>query len=114
MIVERPDEYLKSIVQELCDLPQETEWVEFKQNRFIETEVGEYISALANSAALLGKINGYIVWGIDDKSHDIVGTTFDPKNFKVGNEELENWLLRLLEPKINFNFYKLINYTLFF
>lgn len=32
---------------------------------------------------------------------------FQPSIFKVGNEELENWLLRLLEPKINFHFYEL-------
>ena len=59
---------------------------------------------LANSAALLGKVNAYLVWGVDNESHDIIGTTFKPGSKKIGNEELESWLLRLLTPKINFSF----------
>ncbi|MCK5853916.1 MAG: ATP-binding protein [Cocleimonas sp.] len=107
MTIDRPNDYQISLVHELRGLPQETEWVEFKQNRANEEEIGEYISALANSATVLGKVTAYMVWGVDDKEHDIVGTTFKPSTFKVGNEELENWLLRLLEPKINFHFYEL-------
>jgi predicted HTH transcriptional regulator len=34
-----------------------------------------------------------------------VGTTFAPHAARVGNEELESWLLRLLEPKIDFRFF---------
>jgi len=107
MTIDRPNDYQISLVHELRELPHETEWVEFKQNRADEEEIGEYLSALANSATVLGKVTAYMVWGIDDKEHDIVGTTFKPSAFKVGNEELENWLLRLLEPKINFHFYEL-------
>jgi ATP-dependent DNA helicase RecG len=44
--------------------------------------------------------------GIRDGSHDVVGTTFRPASEKVGNEELENWLLKLLSPKIHFRFYE--------
>ena len=40
-----------------------------------------------------------------DSCQDIVGTTFDPFAAKVGEEELENWLLRFLRPKIDFRFY---------
>ncbi len=101
------EEYLKKLVDELRALPHETEWAEFKRNYVDHQEIGEYISALSNSAALAGKVAGYIAWGIDDKTHDIVGTGFQPKSYKVGNEELENWLLRLLSPKINFKFYEL-------
>ena len=49
-----------------------------------------------------------MVWGVDDQSHDIVGTTFRPTATKIGNEELENWLLRLLAPKINFRFHEIV------
>ena len=48
-----------------------------------------------------------MIWGIDDKTHEIVGTDFDFSNKKVGNEEFENWLHRLLNPKIDFTFYSL-------
>jgi predicted HTH transcriptional regulator len=107
MIVDRPDEYLLSILQELRKLPSETEWVEFKHNNDNPEEIGEYLSALANSAALFGKVNAYMVWGVDNTSHDLIGTVFRPGISKIGNEELENWLLRLLSPKINFKFYEL-------
>jgi predicted HTH transcriptional regulator len=107
MTADRYAEYIVGLVNELRKLPKETEWVEFKHNRAKEEEIGEYLSALANSAALLGKANAYLVWGVDDASHDIVGTVFKPSALKVGNEELESWLLRFLAPKINFRFHEL-------
>mgnify|MGYP001095101336 CR=1 FL=1 len=81
--------------------------MEFKENKANPVEIGEYISALSNSAALSGKPTGYLVWGIEDGSHEIVGTTFIPSRVRKGNEELENWLLRLLDPKVSFSFREL-------
>ena len=101
----RDHKYLLSLVHELCALPRETEWVEFKVNEAEPQAIGKYISALANAAALVGKAFAYLVWGVRDEDHAIVGTTFNPHFAKVGNEELENWLLRLLEPKIDFRFF---------
>lgn len=92
--------YLLGLVRELCKLPTETEWIEFKHNKAVPDDIGEYISALANSAAILGKPQGYLVWGIDDTTHEILGTTFDPSTSPVGNEELESWLLQRLSPKL--------------
>ncbi|MCK5438176.1 MAG: putative DNA binding domain-containing protein, partial [Desulfobulbaceae bacterium] len=107
MTVDRPMDYLLSILQELRKLQPETGWVEFKHNNDNPEEIGEYLSALANSAALFGKVNAYMIWGIDDQTHDILGTDFRPAFCKIGNEELENWLLHMLSPKINFRFYEL-------
>lgn len=101
----RSDDYLTGLVRELCTLPRETEWVEFKQNDATPETIGENMSALANSAALEGKASAYLVWGISNEDHAVVGTVFDPSQRRVGNEELENWLLRLLEPKIEFRFF---------
>ncbi len=98
-------EYLAGLVRELCKLPRETEWVEFKHNNAEPQEIGEYISALANAAALHGKTRAYLLWGIEDDTHALLGATFAPAQTKVGNEELENWLLRLLAPKIDFRFF---------
>lgn len=106
MTLERPAEYLTSLVRELCGLDRETEWVEFKVNVRKPEEVGEYISALANSAALVGKAFAYVVWGVSDRDHSVVGTSFNPSVARVGNEALENWLLRLLEPRLNFRFFQ--------
>lgn len=107
MNTDRKTEYLIGIVHELRKLPAETEWAEFKHNQADPEEIGEYLSALANSAAMLGKVNAYMAWGVDNETHDIIGTTFNPTAAKVGNEELESWLLRLLDPKINFRFHAL-------
>ena len=108
MTTNRRPEYLVSLVNELRNLPRETEWVEFKHDNDDPEEIGEYLSALANSAALTGKVNAYLVWGVDDTTHDVIGTSFRPALSKVGNEELENWLLRQLAPKINFHFHELM------
>lgn len=107
MTVDRSNEYLLSILQELRKLPAETEWVEFKHNNDKPEEIGEYLSALANSAALMGKVSAYMVWGVDNQTHDLLGTRIRPALSKVGNEELESWLLRHLNPKINFRFHEL-------
>ncbi|MYB56946.1 MAG: transcriptional regulator [Gemmatimonadetes bacterium] len=104
---QRSPEYLEGLLRELCALPYETEWVEFKEDNTDPQEIGEYLSALANSAALAGKAAAYLVWGVRDQDHAVVGSNFDPRSAKKGNEELENWLLRLLEPKIDFHFFPL-------
>ena len=107
MTTERNRDYLNSLLRELRALPKETEWVEFKVNNDQPEEVGEYISALANSAALVGKAFAYIVWGIENETHEIVGTTIDPTTKKIGGEEFESWLLHLLTPKIQFRFHSI-------
>ncbi|MEZ4461505.1 MAG: ATP-binding protein [bacterium] len=107
MTIERTNFDILGILSELRKLPHETEWVEFKQNNQKPEEIGEYISALSNAAALTGKVHAWLVWGIDDLRHSVVGTSFRPSTTKVGNEELENWLLKSLSPKINFRFYTL-------
>lgn len=57
-------DYLKGLVTELRKLPAETGWIEFKENNSNPEEIGEYLSALSNAAALNGKANAYLVWGI--------------------------------------------------
>lgn len=107
MNADRSTEYVESLLRELIRLPSETEWVEFKVNNDAPDAIGEYVSALANSAALSGKAHAYLVWGVSN-DHSVVGTTFVPGRAKVGNEELENWLLHLLEPKIHFVFREVV------
>ncbi len=107
MTVDRPLEYLQSLVRELCRLPHETEWVEFKVGNDKPEIIGEYISALANAAAYCGKVHAYLLWGIKNDTHEIVGTQFKPIEKKIGNEELESWLLRLINPKVNFRFFNI-------
>jgi len=106
MIQNYSQAHLVDLVRQLCGLPGETEWVEFKVNQKVPADIGKYVSAMSNAAALNGKASGYVVWGIEDNTHAIVGTKFSPHTQKKGNEPLETWLLRLLEPQVGFRFYE--------
>ena len=65
---------LEHLVKELCKCPEETQWLEFKHNNCEPHMVGEDISALANSAVLAERSHAYMIWGIDDKTHEVIGT----------------------------------------
>ena len=97
-------ENLDKLVRELISLPAETQWVEFKHDNYNPIMIGQDISALANGAALQDKDNAYFVWGIQNETHDIVGTQYDLQSLKKGNEELENWLRRLLSAHADFEY----------
>ena len=53
------------LVKELCKLPKEAGWVEFKHNNCEPTMIGEDISALANTATLNDRDYAYKIWGVD-------------------------------------------------
>lgn len=97
--------YHRGLVTELRKLPVETPWLEFKHNIADPQDIGEYLSALSNAAALEGKANAYLLWGIENGSHEVLGTSFRPGTAKQGNEDLENWLVRLLSPRLHFRFH---------
>lgn len=67
--------------------------------------IGEDISALANSATLNDRDYAYLIWGVDDGSHEIVGTKVRLQLEKKGEQELENWLRYLLSKNADFEFY---------
>ena len=92
------------LVKSLCRPGGEVEWVEYKRNNTNPEDIGQYISALANAAALNDQSYGYLLWGVEDGTGRLVGTSFDPTTVRKGNEPLETWLLRLLEPRIHFSF----------
>lgn len=91
------------LINELSRLPSETEWVEFKSNHQPPEKIGEYISALANSACLHQRSEAYLVFGIENEKHTVIGTKYEPGTTKgKGAEDLEPWLHRNLKPKIDF------------
>lgn len=94
---------LTALLDRLRAEPRETEWLEFKANRYEPQALGEYLSALANSACLLGRPRGYLAFGIEDGSHAVVGTTFDPQAEKgKGEQLLPLWLSLGLRPNVGF------------
>lgn len=94
--------HLEKLVTDLVSLPRETETVEFKHNYFDKENIGRRISALSNSANLHDKKNAYLVFGVEDGTHKVVGTKFLPSQEKVGNDQLEFWLSRKINPRIDF------------
>ena len=69
---------LTNLVFELVKTPTENEWLEFKKDNADATVIGKDISALANGAALQEKDQAYMLWGIDNTTHALIGTTFSP------------------------------------
>ena len=54
-------------LQELMRLDK-SELLEFKSNKIEPEKLGKYISALANSSAMLNKQFSYLIWGISDEN----------------------------------------------
>lgn len=100
------EQELITILKELQALPKECEWAEFKVNNSNPQEIGELLSALSNSACYHNQKYGYLVYGIQDKTHRFVGTNFHPLAEKKGNQELENWIAAQLNPRIDFNIFE--------
>lgn len=99
---------LELLVQELCGYSAEQTWFEFKRDNDDPERIGKYISALSNCACAENQSFGYLVWGIDDETHAIVGTHFDPDTAKKGNQFLKLWLHTQLCPELSFEFYKAV------
>jgi len=102
------DKQLEKLLNDLVFLPVETNWVEFKKGKgsITNEQIGEYISAMSNGATIANKPFGYLVWGVQDAPHRIIGTNFSFINAKEGNQDLELWLRNLLHPKVKFEIYE--------
>lgn len=93
-----------SLVEDLLVLPSETSWVEYKENNNHAPVIGNLVSALSNAARLENKDFAYIVWGIEDGTRRIVGTSFNPSSEKYQQQPYEFWLAQRLRPSINIMF----------
>jgi ATP-dependent DNA helicase RecG len=67
-----------ALIDELRSRSAETTWIEFKKNLEDPEKIGRLVSAMSNSARLEDRDSAFIVWGVEDGTHDVVGTTFDP------------------------------------
>lgn len=69
---------LEDILTNLCSLTAETEVVEFKEAKtgYDFTKLGKYFSALSNEANLKGTPFAWLVFGVENKHHKIVGSQF--------------------------------------
>lgn len=100
------DDEVRALVARLRTLKRENEWVEFKVNNVDPEMIGRTVSALANSAALASQDQGFLIWGVEDEVHAVVGTRFRPHSATKGAEELQSWLLHEIDPHIDFSMHE--------
>jgi ATP-dependent DNA helicase RecG len=99
---------LLETLERLRALPREAATVEFKSNWDQPADIGEYLSALGNSAALDGHDRAWLVWGVENRTHKVTETRFDPFSAKgEGNQPLIMWLTQLISPHPDFQFHEL-------
>lgn len=92
------------LINDLLARPAETSWIEFKKDNANPEKIGKYCSALSNAARIDDQACAYILWGIEDQTHKIVGTKFDPDTATKGSQSLQIWLAQHLKPSIAFIF----------
>lgn len=98
------DERRVALIDDLRGLPTETEWVELKANNADAEMIGRLLSAVSNGARISERSFGYVVWGIEDNSREVVGTTFKGAGMRKENQPLPVWLSQMTEPCPDFVF----------
>ncbi len=94
---------IEDIIKRCISSENEQEWFEFKDNIYKPDDIGEYISALSNAALMEGEPFGYMIWGIENKSHEFTNTKFNYQKDHNG-EPLQHYLSRNISPSIYFHF----------
>ncbi|MBY0567320.1 MAG: putative DNA binding domain-containing protein [Hyphomonadaceae bacterium] len=99
MTISDPCALLKTLVER----PAEESWLEFKESAWDHDRIAQYVAGLSNAAILAGQERGFLVFGVEDATHKIVGTTVALKSKKIGNENFQNWIQRVISPAIQVN-----------
>jgi ATP-dependent DNA helicase RecG len=95
-----------ALINELRNQPSEHSLLEFKKDNFEPKLIGKLCSALSNAARVAQKEFSYVLWGIDNDAHHVVGTTFNPDKMLIGNTVFQFWLAQRLSPDLAFTFKK--------
>lgn len=94
------------LIDELLSENSEKGYIEFKHNNEKSEMIGKLCSALSNTARIEEKDFAYVIWGIEDGTKKVIGTTFNPDNKTQGNQVFIMWLSQMLTPRITFTFRK--------
>lgn len=98
-----------ALVDDLLAGRHENACVEFKHENDDPEMIGRLVSALSNAARSLNKELSYVVWGIEDGTGRILGTSFNPDAKKVGGQAFEFRLAQLLQPSPAFAFREILH-----
>jgi len=93
-----------ALIDELCGRPAEESCLEFKKDNTDPVVIGKLCSALSNSARIDSRDLAYVLWGIEDKKHEIAGSSFNPDTKRIGNQVFQLWLAQRLNPSVSFSF----------
>lgn len=93
---------INHILTSLLEMPDETETVEFKkaENSFSDSDLGKYFSALSNEANLKRTKQAWLVLGVENSTHQIVGTSYKPSRASL--DELKKKLADQTTNRITF------------
>lgn len=102
--MDKNTKYSKLLDEQIESIKKENRYLEFKSNYQDADQIGKYISALSNGACLDGQDFGYLYFGVQDETLEVIGTSFKPSVVKAqGNQALELYLRLMISPKINFS-----------
>lgn len=96
-----------ALIDDLRSQSSEHNLLEFKKDNVDPKVIGKLCSALSNAARVAQKEYAYVLWGIENEHHDVVGTKFDPDKETVGNAVFQLWLAQQLSPSIALSFKKI-------
>jgi predicted HTH transcriptional regulator len=100
-----------ALIDDLRALRAATAWVEFKHENTDPDSMGKRVSALSNAARIEGQDTAYMVWGVEDGTHHVLGTSFEPDATKARGQPLPLWLAQSLQPSPAFGF-RVVAHTL--
>ena len=98
--MDNPDRFI-ALIDELAALGHELPHVEFKVDNWEPDRIGTLVSAISNSARVADEPCGFIIWGISDDDHEIIGTRFQPAKEKAHGQPYELWLAKEISPGLH-------------
>lgn len=88
----------------------ELPYLEAKINMNESEKIAQTLSALANSASYLGEEYGYMIWGIQDETWDVVGSSFSMEKAKAttknGFQKGAMWISNALSNRADYSEYE--------
>ena len=81
------EQELQKVLSDAIALPAETEIVEFKtaKESYDFDKIGQYFSALSNEANLKGKPCAWLMFGVENTKHQVVGS-----NYRIDRKKLDS------------------------
>ena len=85
------EQELNKILSDAVALPAETEIIEFKEAKegYDFDKIGKYFSALSNEANLKGKSCAWLIFGVENTKHQIVGSRYRTDRKKLDSLKKE-------------------------